>query len=58
MGHNGNWYGFIAVIMIVDVIGNPHGVPMLAIFVGLQRSEARLIKIQKLYVIVHYYGVR
>ena len=59
MGRNGKLYGFVAIILIVTVFETPQGVPLLAGFVGLQRSEARLIKSTKIfYVIVHYYGVR
>ena len=39
--------GFVAVIVIVSAHGTPHGVTMLAGFLVLQRSEARLIKNHK-----------
>ena len=44
VGHNGKLDRSVAVIVIVAAVGTPHGVPMLADFVGLQWSEARLIK--------------
>ena len=43
MGHKGKLGGFVSVIMIVAVVGTPHGVPVLAGFVELQRVESRLI---------------
>ena len=56
VGRNVAWDGFVAVIVLVDVIGTPRGDPLLAGFVGLQRTETRSIKIYKsTYVIVHYY---
>ena len=46
---------FVAVILIVDIVGIPHGVSLLAGFVVLQQEEVRLIKSTKIfYVIVHY----
>ena len=44
MGQNGKLDGFVAVILIVTVIGMPHDVPLIDGFVGLQRTEARSIK--------------
>ena len=44
MGRNGKWDGFFAVMVIVAVIEMAHGVPLLAGFVVLQQTEARLIK--------------
>ena len=41
VGCNGKLDGFVADIMIIDVVGRPRGVPMIAGFVGLQRAEAR-----------------
>ena len=49
---------FVAVILIVAIVGIPHGVPLLAGVVGLQQAVVRLIKSTKIfYVIVHYYAV-
>ena len=46
---------FVAVILIVAIVGIPHGVSLLAGFVVLQQEEVRLIKSKKIfYVIVHY----
>ena len=47
MGHNGGWDGFFSVIGFVTVIGTPYVDPLFAGFVGLQRSEARLINKNK-----------
>ena len=56
MGLNGKCYGLVTVVVVFSIIGNPRSVPLLAGFVGLQRSEAILIKnYKKLYVIVQYY---
>ena len=43
MGRNGKFGGFVAIIVIVVVVGTPHGVPMIDSFDGLQQAEARLI---------------
>ena len=49
---------FVAVIVIVAIVGIPHGVTLLGGFVGFQQAEVRLIKSTKIsYVIVHYYKV-
>ena len=59
VGHNGKLYRFVDVIMIIIIVGRPHGVSLIASFVGLQLAEDRLIKNYKnLYVILHYYGAR
>ena len=45
-------------MVIVAVFGTPYGAPLLAGFVVLQQTEARLIKGTKIvYVIFHYYAV-
>ena len=44
MGSNGKWGGFISVGVFVTVIKMPHGVPLLAVFMGLQKAEARIQK--------------
>ena len=46
--YNGNLDVFIAVIVIVNFVGMPHGIPLLAVFVVLQREEARLIEKRKI----------
>ena len=43
VGHNGGWYGFLAIVVFVAVTGKPHGNPLLTGFVELQRADARLI---------------
>ena len=52
--------GFVAVTGTITVVGNPHSVLLLSGFMEFQRSEARLHEknYKKLYVIVHYYGLR
>ena len=40
---NGNVDGFVADIVIVDVVVTLHGAPLLAVFVVVQRSESKLI---------------
>ena len=44
MGHNGKLDGFVADIVISNIVEMPHIVPLLDDFVVLQRAEARLIK--------------
>ena len=59
VGCNIKLEGVVSVIVIVAVVGMPHGVPLLAGFLEFQWSEARLIvKLKKLYILFHYYGVR
>ena len=56
---NKNLYRLVSVIVIIAVVGTPHGVPLIACFVGSQWEESRSIKSTiSLYVIVHYYRVR
>ena len=52
---NRQWDGFSTVILFGYVSITPHGDPLLSRFVGLQQAEAKLIKVQKSYVIVQYY---
>ena len=40
---NGGWYGFVAVIGFIAVIGTPYGDPLLSGFEVFQRAEAILI---------------
>ena len=50
---------FIDVILIVYIIITTHGDTLLAGFVVLPRTEARLLKNhKKMYLIFHYYRVR
>ena len=44
---NVNLDGFIHVIVVIAVVLRPHGVPLLADFVGLHRAEAIFIKKHK-----------
>ena len=44
MGRNENWDRFVAVTVIITVIGTPHDVPMLTGFVVLQWAETRARK--------------
>ena len=39
VGRNGKWDRFVAIIVIVAVVGTPHIVPLLVGFVGLQWAE-------------------
>ena len=48
MGRNGKFDRFVSVIVIVTGVVIPHILPILAGFVGLQRSEGRLIKRYKI----------
>ena len=58
VGLNLNWGVFVAVILLVAVIGMPHDDTMVSGFLILHRPEARFKIITKiLYIIVHYYGV-
>ena len=47
MGSNGKWDGLFTVILFVTVIRMPHDDPLLAVFLGLQRAEATLLKSTK-----------
>ena len=44
MGRNGDYYRFVAVILCVAVIGTVHDDTLIASFVRLHWTDARLIK--------------